>query len=197
MNATQVVSSKPSKSRRYAAVKLFCAALILLGLGVVSLCAQSNGVNAGGGWMMYENTDPMTGYKQARFMLQANNVLRDAREKAMVQIFCDHGHYKLGDFRPNGRLGRPEFPGFWGQPQMRVFVRVDDRHFHRDWNWVRGNFLSMDKGTVRGLLSGQVFNVEFRTPRGAQIAEFSPAGLDMGRFEDACHLTPKKPLSED
>jgi hypothetical protein len=178
-------------------LKIFLGAVLLLCVAVVTLCAEPAGVSAGGGWMVYDRTDPMTGYKESRFVLQSNNTLRDSSEKAMVQIFCDHGKYKLGDFRPNGRLGRPNFPGFWGQPQMRVFVRTDDRHFHRDWNWVRGEFLSMDKDTVRGLIGSQVFNVEFRTPRGAQIAEFTPAGLDLARVQDACHLSPKKPLSED
>ena len=194
MNETQVVSSA---TRRNFAAKIFFASFILLCVAVVSLCAEPAGISAGGAWMEYDRVDPMTGYNEARFALTSTNMLRDGKEKAIVQIFCVHGKYKQGDFHPNGRLGRPEFPGFWGQPQMRVFVRADDRHFHRDWNWDRGAFLSMDKDTVRAMIGAQVFNVEFRTPRGPQIAEFSPAGLDLARFHDECHLTPKKPLSDE
>jgi len=173
--------------------------MALLGIATVSLTAQANepeGKPAGGSWMEFDHTDPMTGYQEARFVLQSGNTLADSTQKAMVQVICVHGKYKLGDFRPNGRLGRPNFPGFWGQPQMEVLVRVDDRHNKRAWNWVRGDFLSMDKGTVRGLIGAQIFNVEFRSPRGSQIAEFSPAGLDLGRVHQACDLTPKKPISD-
>lgn len=177
-------------------IKIILAGAALLVVAAVSLCAESNGKPAGGNWMEYDKTDPMTGYQETRFVLQANNTMPDSTQKAMVQIFCVHGKYKLGDFRPNGRLGRPNFPGFWGQPQMEVLVRVDDRHNHHAWNWVHGEFLSMDKGSVRGLIGAQVFNVEFRTPRGPQIAEFSPAGLDLNRVHQACDLTPKKPISE-
>jgi hypothetical protein len=192
LNPTQVVSG--AACRPFAA-KMFFASFILLFVAVASLCAAPAGVSAGGSWMEYDNVDPMTGYKEARFSLTSTTMLRDGRENAIVQVFCNHGKYKQGDFRPNGRLGRPEFPGFWGQPQMRVYVRADDRHFHRDWNW-HGDSLAMDKDTVRAMIGAQIFNVEFRTPRGPQIAEFSPAGLDQARFQDACHLTPKKPLSD-
>ena len=53
-------------------------------------------------------------------------------------------------FNPGERLGRPDYPGFWGQPKMEVMVRIDGSHDHKGWNWVRGHFLAMDKGTVRG-----------------------------------------------
>jgi hypothetical protein len=51
----------------------------------------------------------------------------------------------------------------------------------------------MDKGTVRGLLGAQVFNVEVRTRTGWQIAEFSPAGLNLDEVRKSCDLTPHKP----
>ena len=72
-------------------------------------------------------------------------------------------------------------------------VRVDDAHYHKGWNWERGHFLSMDKGTVRGMIGAQVFNVALPTRSGRQIAEFSPAGLNQDRVKQACDLTPKKP----
>jgi hypothetical protein len=193
VNQTQAV---PTATRRNFAARIFFASVILLCVAVVSLCAEPAGISAGGAWMEYDRVDPMTGYNEARFALTSTNMLRDGKEKALVQIFCNHGKYKQGDFHPNGRLGRPEFPGFWGQPQMRVYVRADDRHFHRDWNW-HGDSLAMDKDTVRAMIGAQIFNVEFRTPRGPQIAEFSPSGLDQARFHDQCHLTPKKPLSDE
>jgi hypothetical protein len=77
-----------------------------------------------------------------------------------------------------------------------VMVRVDDWHGYKGWNWVRGNFLSMDKGTTRGLIGGQIFNVELPTRSGRQIAEFSPAGLDLDQVRRACDLTPKKPSKD-
>ena len=51
----------------------------------------------------------------------------------------------------------------------------------------------MDKGTTRGLLGARTFKVEVRTKSGLQIAEFSPAGLNLETVKQACDLTPKKP----
>jgi hypothetical protein len=61
---------------------------------------------------------------------------------------------------------------------------------------MRGRFLSMDKGTTRGLIGSQVFKVELRTRSGRQIAEFSPGGLNFDRVKQACDLTPKKPSKD-
>jgi hypothetical protein len=76
---------------------------------------------------------------------------------------------------------------------MHVRVRVDDAHDEHNWNWVNGHFLTMDKGTARELLGARMARIEFQTPDGPRIAEFSPAGLDLRLVHDACGLTPKKP----
>jgi hypothetical protein len=76
---------------------------------------------------------------------------------------------------------------------MEVMVRVDGAHSYHGWNWVRGRFLSMDKGTARELIGANIFNVQIRGRRGDEIAEFSPAALDLARVKQACDLTPKKP----
>jgi hypothetical protein len=134
----------------------------------------------------------MTAARRVRFDLPADNA-RDSDDRARIILFCTDGKLKLADFRPNLPLSRPNWPGFWGQPQMRVRVRVDDSHSDHSWNWVNGRFLSMDKGTARELLGAHLFRVEFRTPEGPRIAEFSPSGVDLRRVRDACDLTPKKP----
>jgi hypothetical protein len=72
-------------------------------------------------------------------------------------------------------------------------VRIDGSHDHKGWNWLRGNILSMDKGTVRGVIGAHVFNVEVRTKSGFEIAEFSPEGLDLNEVKHSCDLTPHKP----
>ncbi|MGC1474346.1 MAG: hypothetical protein WA804_00785, partial [Terriglobales bacterium] len=64
------------------------------------------------------------------------------------------------------------------------------------WNWMRDRFLSMDKGTVRGLIGANIFNIALPTRSGRQIAEFSPSGLNLNRVKQACDLTPKKPSSD-
>ena len=97
------------------------------------------------------------------------------------------------DFNPGVQLPPPNRPGFWGQPQLEVMVRIDDTHDYHGWNWERGHFLSMDKGTTRGLIGAQVFKVELPTRSGRQIAEFSPAGLNLDEVRKSCDLTPKKP----
>jgi hypothetical protein len=51
----------------------------------------------------------------------------------------------------------------------------------------------MDKGTTRELIGARLFRIEFRTPDGPKIAEFSPAGLDVKMVSDACGVTPKRP----
>ena len=152
----------------------------------------ANAVSAGGNWTMSSSEDRMTAAKRVRFDLPADNA-RESDEQARIVLFCTDGKLKLADFRPNLPLSRPNWPGFWGQPQMRVRVRVDDAHDDHSWNWVNGNFLSMDKGTARELIGAHLFRVEFRTPDGPRIAEFSPAGLDLQRVRRACDLTPKKP----
>ena len=158
---------------------------------------ESDGVSAGGNWLEFDSTDKMTGAKKVRFELQSDNYFReDSSYKPRVVLFCSNGKLKLGDFNPGVRLPPPNRPGFWGQPQLSVRVRVDDVHYVKGWNWLRGHFLSMDKGTIRGLIGAQVFKVELRTRSGRQIAEFSPAGLDLGRVRQACDLTPKRPSND-
>jgi hypothetical protein len=38
--------------------------------------------------------------------------------------------------------------------------------------------------------------VQIPGPRGPEIAEFSPAGLDLARVRQACDLKPKKPSKD-
>ncbi len=155
---------------------------------------EQDGVNAGGKWMQFRSEDKMTGAKKVRFQLLANNYSReDPEAKARVSVVCSDGKYQYADFNPGGRLGRPDYPGFWGQPKMQVRVRFDGSHDSKGWNWVAGRFLAMDKGTVRGAMGAQVFNVEVRTRTGYSIAEFSPAGLNLDEMKRACGLTPRKP----
>jgi len=155
---------------------------------------ERDGVSAGGNWMQFQSEDKMTGAKKVRFELVANNYFReDPDYKPRVEIFCSDGKYERAEFDPGARLGRPDYPGFWGQPKMEVMVRIDGSHDHKGWNWVRGRFLSMDKGTVRGAIGAQVLNVEVRTRGGYAIAEFSPGGLDLNEMRHACDLTPHKP----
>jgi hypothetical protein len=158
---------------------------------------ESDGVSVGGKWLEFHSNDPMTGYKNVRFELQADNYFReDPNYKPRVNLYCENGKLKLADFNPGVRLPPPNRPGFWGQPQLEVMVRVDDVHYYKGWNWERGHFLSMDKGTVRGLMGANIFNVQLPTRSGRQIAEFSPSGLDLSRVKGACDLTSKKPSSD-
>jgi hypothetical protein len=152
----------------------------------------ANGMSAGGNWMEYSSEDRMTAAKRVRFELPANSA-PNSDTQAKVILYCTDGKLSLADFRPDVRLGRPNWPGFWGQPQMRVTVRVDDAHSYHNWNWVNGHFLAMDKGTARELIGAHLFRVEFQTPDGPQIAEFAPAGLDLKSVSQACGLKPKKP----
>jgi hypothetical protein len=184
------------------------AALLLFVLGSAAMvCAQNgamspyqgeqDGVSAGGKWLEFASTDKMTGAKRVRFELQSNNYFKeDPDYKPRVNLICDNGKLKLGDFNPGVRLPPPNRPGFWGQPQLEVEVRVDGTHYFKGWNWMRGHFLSMDKGTVRGLLGANIFNLELPTRSGRQIAEFSPSGLNLDRVKQACDLTAKKPSSD-
>jgi len=109
-----------------------------------------------------------------------------------VEIYCENGNYKGSNFFPGERIAPPNRPGFWGQPQMEVLVRVNDSHGNHGWNWTPDS-LSMDKNTARELIGAQLFRVEYLGARGPVIAEFSPAGLELGRIAKACGLKPKKP----
>ena len=170
-------------------------ALSLLAQGSMSpYQGESDGATAGGKWMVFRSEDKMTGAKKVRFELMSNNYFReDPDSKPRIELVCTNGKYEYSDFNPGARLGRPDYPGFWGQPKMEVMVRIDNYHDHKGWNWVRGRFLAMDKGTIRGLIGAEVFNVELRTRTGPQIAEFSPGGLDLAEVKHSCDLTPHKP----
>lgn len=155
---------------------------------------EKDGVSAGGKWMQFQSEDKMTGAKKVRFELQANNYFKeDPDYKPRVEMICTNGKYEHADFNPGARLGRPDYPGFWGQPKMQVRVRIDGYHDNKGWNWVNGRFLAMDKGTIRGAIGAQLFNVEVRTRSGYTIAEFSPAGLNLDQVKLACDLKPGKP----
>jgi len=189
------------------AAKLFLTFLALLCAAAVSVLAQQgsmspypdekDGVSAGGKWMEFQSEDKMTGAHKVRFELLAENYFReDPDYKPRVELFCENGKLKLSDFNPGVRLPPPNRPGFWGQPQLEVMVRIDDTHAYHGWNWVRGHFLSMDKGTTRGMIGSQVFKVELPTRSGRQIAEFSPAGLNLDQVRQSCDITPKKPSKD-
>jgi hypothetical protein len=189
------------------ATKLAFFSLFLL-LGVAALASaqngamspnqdESDGVSAGGKWLEFASTDKMTGHKKVRFQLVSDNYFKeDPDYKPRVNLICENGKLKLADFNPGVRLPPPNRPGWWGQPQLEVEVRVDDAHYFKGWNWLRGHFLSMDKGTTRGLMGANVFNVALPTRSGRQIAEFSPGGLDFVRVKQECDLTPKKPSKD-
>ena len=158
---------------------------------------ESDGVSAGGKWLEFASTDKMTGANKVRFELQSDNYFKeDSGYRPRVNLYCSNGKLKLADFNPGVRLLPPNRPGFWGQPQLEVEVRVDGVHYFKGWNWLRGHYLSMDKGTARGLMSAQVFNIALPTRSGRQIAEFTPGGLNFARVKQACDLTPKKPSKD-
>jgi len=158
---------------------------------------EQDGVSAGGKWMEFHSEDKMSGAKKVRFELLADNFFReDPDYKPRVDLYCEDGKLKLADFNPGVRLPPPNRPGFWGQPQLEVEVRIDGIHNYHGWNWVRGHFLSMDKGTTRGMMQAQVFKVALPTRYGREIAEFSPGGLNLEEVRNACDLTPKKPSKD-
>lgn len=155
---------------------------------------ENDGVNVGGNWYAFRSEDKMTAAKQVRFELLADNYLSTSNAyKPRIELVCTNRKYTYADFNPGIPLGPPNRPGFWGQPQIEVQVRVNDTHHYHGWNWVRDRFLSMDKGTTRELIGAHIFKVQIPGRRGPEIAEFSPAGLDLAQVRQACDLTPKKP----
>jgi hypothetical protein len=154
---------------------------------------EEDGVSVGGKWLEFRSEDKMTAAKKVRFELQSDNYLSLSKDyKPRIELVCTNRKYSYADFNPGMPLGPPNRPGIWGQPQIEVMVRVDDSHHYHGWNWVRGRFLSMDKGTTRELIGAHIFRVEIPGRRGPEIAEFSPAGLDLGRVKQDCDLSPKK-----
>lgn len=201
MLQTGLQSQRLQNKKRYV---LAAAAAFLLTVSALSAAAQQgamspyqgeqDGVSAGGNWMEFRSEDKMTGAKKVRFELLSNNYLKeDPDYKPRVELMCSDGKFEHANFNLGRRLGRPDYPGFWGQPKMEVMVRIDGFHDHKGWNWVAGRFLEMDKGTVRGALEAQVFNIEVKTRSGYSVAEFSPAGLNLDEVRHACDLTPHKP----
>lgn len=153
---------------------------------------EQDGVSAGGKWMMFRSEDKMTGAKRVRFELLAENYFREDQDyRPRVELVCENGKYKSATFNPAVKVP-PNRPGFWGQPQLQAEVRVDDVHYHYGWNW-EGRYVSMDKGTARGMIRANIFNIAIPTRSGRQIAEFDPAGLNVEQVRTACDITPKKP----
>ncbi len=194
-----------STRKRWTSVTKICGSLLAL-LSLASFAqngamspyqGEQDGVSAGGNWMQFQSEDKMTGAHKVRFELLSNNYFReDPSYKPRVELFCESGKLKFANFNPGIRLPPPNRPGFWGQPQLEVEVRIDDTHNYHGWNWVRDQFLSMDKGTARGMIQAQIFNIAMPTRSGRQIAEFSPAGLDLDQVRKECDLTPKKPSKD-
>jgi len=200
LKASQLVKG----NHKVFAVKAFFAGLALVCAVALSAGAQSgvmspyqgerDGISVGGKWIEFRSEDKMTAAKIARFELQSDNYLSTSPDyKPRIELVCTNRKYTYADFNPGIPLGPPNRPGFWGQPQIAVRVRVDDTHHLHGWNWIRGRFLSMDKGTARELIGAQIFKIELPGRRGPEIAEFSPAGLDLSHVKQACDLTPKKP----
>jgi hypothetical protein len=179
----------------FAGLILLCAVFALAQNGSMSpYQGEQDGISAGGKWMEFRSDDKMTGAKRVRFELLSNNYFKeDPNYPPRVELYCEAGKLKSSEFNPGVRLPPPNRPGFWGQPQLEVEVRIDDFHAYHGWNWMRDQVLSMDKGTVRGLIGAHIFNVRMPTRSGRQIAEFSPDGLNLDEFRQACDVTPKKP----
>jgi hypothetical protein len=152
--------------------------------------AKQSGITAGGNWLEFDRKDPMTDAKRVRFEIEADNFLRNSGYyKPKIEIFCkDNGEFSAAQFDPNVKIGPPNRPGFWGQPQLEVRVRADDKHSNHGWNWINGRSLSMDKGSTRELVHAKVFKIEFQSLNGPEIANFSPEGLELDRFRQACGL---------
>lgn len=158
---------------------------------------EADGVSVGGKWVVFRSEEKMTGHRLVRFELQADNYLSLSPDyKPRIEMVCTNRKYSYADFNPGMPLGPPNRPGIWGQPQIEVMVRIDDTHHYHGWNWIRGRFLSMDKGTTRQVLGARIFKVQIPGPRGPEIAEFSPAGLDLARVHQDCDLKPKKPSKD-
>jgi hypothetical protein len=143
--------------------------------------------------MEYDSEDKMTAARQVKFTLRSGDNPQNSKPfQARVEIFCENGSYKASNFVPGVRLAPPNRPGFWGQPQMEVMVRVNNSHSSHGWNWTPDS-LSMDKGTIREMIGAELVRIEFLGDQGRSIAEFSPAGLELERVAKACGLGPKKP----
>src|SRR5947209_12546709 len=75
--------------------------------------------SAGGKWTEHRAEDRMTAASRVRFELAADNA-EDSVDQARIILYCTDGKMNLADFRPNVRMGRTDWPGFWGKPQMHV-----------------------------------------------------------------------------
>ena len=159
---------------------------------------EKDGVSAGGKWMEFQSEDKMTGAKKVRFELLSNNYFReDPDYKPRVELFCKTASYKLADFNPGVRLPPPNRPGFWGQPQLEVRVRIDDVSQHQGWNWVRGHFLSMDKGTDSRPDRRPGLQDRTSHPQRAPDRRILPRRSESGpSASKACDITPKKPSKD-
>jgi hypothetical protein len=191
-----------SRNHVFAASRVLACCLVLCAAATLSFAQQQDrqdrdeaaaSVRAGGSWRVFDTEDKMTAVHRLSFELLSDNApAENGGFQYKIALTCENGKLKSSEFTPGRKLGPPDHPGFWGQPKMEVRVRVDNSHGNHGWDW-NGDALSMDKGTVRELIGAQVFKIEFEGRRGAEIAEFSPGGLELTKVSQACGLTPKQP----
>ena len=91
---------------------------------------EHDGVSAGGKWMQFQSEDKMTGAKSVRFELLAENYFReDPDYKPRVELYLRRRQAEAGRLQSRCPAApTPNRPGFWGQPQLEVEVRIDEPH---------------------------------------------------------------------
>ena len=160
----------------FVCLTLLCAASAFAQGGSMSPYQdEKDGVSAGGKWMKFQSDDKMTGAKKVRFELLADNFFKeDPDYKPRVDLYCEAESSSWPTSIPACACLLPIAPASGASRKWKSRSASTTVTPIKGWNWVRGHFLSMDKGTTRGLLGAQVFNVALPTRNGREIAEFSP-----------------------
>jgi hypothetical protein len=166
-----------------------------------SLNAQDQ-KSAGGNWVLELNRDKMTDVASDQFNLMADNELRDGilTARPALAVVCRAGHLKEAEFQTGLVLATPAIEGRGllniQVPVQHLRVRLDTKISNFAWEQL-SNSKSVQiccstfsgKSELEKILKAHDVRIEFGTFSGyAQVATFSPSGIDKAMLEKSCGL---------
>ena len=150
----------------------------------------AGGKKVGGNWWWFRVTNKMNDSVNDLFELAGTYGIPSG-PKPTLQIWCQGGKFKHFEINTEVVLGSSDSRNWAGVPQLWVQARVDnEKPALKAWN-ISDDFksLSGDPGTLKRLLKGQRFLVQFNTfAEGTRLAEFNVGKIDAQRLAATCGL---------
>jgi len=150
----------------------------------------AGGKKVGGNWWWFRVTNKMNDSVNDLFELEGTYGASSG-PKPRLQIWCQGGKLRHFEIETDVVLGTSDSRNWAGVPQLWVKARVDnEKPALKAWN-MSDDFksLSGDPGTLKRVLKGQRFLVQFNTfAEGTRLAEFNVAGIEPIHIAGSCGL---------